>query len=93
MGNCVTGSSKIEYINKNIRFMMWGFDKSELTKTLLIAPLMVGVLNISHHRDENNIHCLNFRKVRKVVLYSVSVEDNNFTILMHCLTFEIFPGI
>ena len=69
---------------------MWIFDGGKPLKTWLIAPFIVGYLKITHRKDGNNNQHLHLRKVCKDDLSSVSVDNNNFPILLLRLNFEMF---
>ena len=90
MGKCVVVSLISQYTNENVRFMMWIFDKRKPLKVWLIVPWMVGDLYLDFQTEGNNTRCLELRNLRKGVLYSITVEDDNCPILLCCLTFAIF---
>ena len=50
MEECVTRLLRSYYTNKNIQFMMYMFDEGKPPKTWLIAPWMVGDLDLTCHR-------------------------------------------
>ena len=71
--------------------MMWIFDEVKPLNTWLIDSWMVDNLDLALNRYSNNNRRLNLITMYDDGLYSVSVDDDNFTLLMSFSNFVIFP--
>ena len=90
--NCVSGTSKYQYINKKNQFMLWVFDEGEPPKKIFLDPWMVGDVDYSCHIHSNNKCIFNLIQVYKEMLYVISVDNDNCPILLNFCLSWYFPG-